>query len=247
MAYWQGDYDEASVAYADSLAVWRELGDRRGTAEVLRSLGYLAGIRGDFDDAHALHEESRAISDELDDLCSVAHDLVGDGMIHHVEGHAETAQASFEEACRLFEQLGERYGLASALCLLSRILVERGDPGAAQERWCRAFQLLRELGDGSGMIIALSDLSAIELAFGNAETAVRLAGAADGLSQALKLRPPTALTKPPDPRPAARRDIGPEAVDDAWQEGRAMTLAEAIAYADETTDLEEPTRPARRA
>ncbi len=239
MAYWQGDYDEASLDYAESLDVWRELGDRRGTAEVLMSLGYLAGIRGDYYDAHALHEQSRAISIELGDLCSVAQDLVGDGMIYHVEGDRTTAKARFEEACELFEQLGERYGLASALCLLSRILVERGDRDAAHEHWCRAFQLLRELRDGSGMIIALSDLSAIVLARGRAEHAVRLAGAADGLSQTLKIRPPTALTKPPDPRPAASRDIGKEAADSAWESGRTMTLAQAIAYASEITGLNE--------
>ncbi len=242
MAYWQGDYEEASVQYEAALSIWRQLGDEPGAAEVLRSLGYLAGIKGQYREAHALHEQSRTVARGLEDNCAVAYALVGDGMIYHLEGDAEKAQSYFEDACLLFEEVGERYGLATALCLLSRILVERGEPTAAEDDWRRAFQILRDLGDGSGLIIALSDLCAIELAKGRAEAAVRLAGAAAGLGETLKVRPPEALTRPPDPRPAAGLVMGSEAVQSAWEAGRDMTLDQAVAYAVELTGLDDSVR-----
>ncbi|MBW3610301.1 MAG: tetratricopeptide repeat protein [Actinobacteria bacterium] len=238
MAYWQGDYAEAQAYGEESLSIWRELGDQGGAAEALHSLAYLAGIRGDHGQAHRLHEESRAMAQELGDLRCVADNLVGDGMVSQVQGDTEGARARFEQARGLFEDLGESYGLASVLCLLSRIAVERGDLAGAGALWCEAFQLLGDLGDTSGMIIALSDLCAIELACGRPEAAVRLAGAADGLGESLKVQPPKALTQPPDPRPAASRAMGAPAMQAAWRAGRAMSLEDAIAYARELAGLD---------
>jgi len=235
MAYWQGDYGPARLHYEEALSICRELDDRRGAAEALQSLAYLAGIRGDHPEAFTLHRQSSTISRELGDLGSVAYDCVGEGMVHNVEGDFEAARERFEEARSLFEQVGDSYGLASVLCLLSRLAAEQGDVDGATASWCQAFELLRELGDSSGIIIALSDLCAIQLAAGRPEAAVRLAGAAQGLGRELKVRPPTALTRPLDPRLAARTRIGEAAVRAAWDAGAAMTLDQAIDYALELT------------
>jgi tetratricopeptide (TPR) repeat protein len=156
-------------------------------------------------------------------------------MVHNVEGDFEAARERFEEARSLFEQVGDSYGLASVLCLLSRLAAEQGDVDGATASWCQAFELLRELGDSSGIIIALSDLCAIQLAAGRPEAAVRLAGAAEGLGRELKVRPPTALTRPLDPRLAARTRIGEAAVRAACDAGAAMTLDQAVDYALELT------------
>ncbi len=236
MAYWQGDYARARTYYEENLSICEELGDACGAAEALYSLAYVAGTSGDYEAAHRLHQQSLTMAEAAGDLRCVASNLVGDGMIGQLEGDVDSARARFEKAQALFEELEESYGLATVLCLLSRTAVDAGDVDGALALWCRAFDLLAALGDASGTIIALSDLCAIQLAAGRHEAAVRLAGAADGLGEALKVRPPRTLTQPPDPRPVAGRELGDLAVQAAWRAGRAMTLEEAVAYARQLTD-----------
>jgi tetratricopeptide (TPR) repeat protein len=235
MAYWQGDYGAARLYYEEGLSIWREVGDFRGVADVLHSLAYLAGVTGDYHEAHALHAQSQDMSQRLGDLKAVGYSPVGDAVISHVEGDPAGAQARLEEARALFDEVGEGFGLAGALNLLSRIEAEGGDVETAAEVWRRSFELIRESEDGAASVIALANLSAIQLARGRPRDAVRLAGAAEGLAEALKVRPPTALTRPPDVRAAVADELGEEAAEEAWRDGQAMTLARAMAYADELT------------
>ena len=61
----QGDYRVARALCEQSLAIRRELGDRRGIATSLHDLGMVAYERGDYRAARALYEESLAILREL--------------------------------------------------------------------------------------------------------------------------------------------------------------------------------------
>ena len=55
---YQGDYPAARARHEESLAIWRQLGDRRGIAASLGNLGTVACDQGDLASARALHEES---------------------------------------------------------------------------------------------------------------------------------------------------------------------------------------------
>ena len=47
LAYLQGDYATAEVRHREALAIWRQLGNRRGIARSLNSLGSIANSRGE--------------------------------------------------------------------------------------------------------------------------------------------------------------------------------------------------------
>ena len=61
----RGDYDEAERLHNASLAIKREIGDRRGEANSLNNLGLIADVRGDYDEAGRLFAASQAILLEL--------------------------------------------------------------------------------------------------------------------------------------------------------------------------------------
>ena len=67
------------------LALFRELGNKRGIADSLSGLGRLARAQGDYEAARALHEESLAIRRELADRWGIANSLNCLGNVAFVE------------------------------------------------------------------------------------------------------------------------------------------------------------------
>jgi tetratricopeptide (TPR) repeat protein len=72
LAHYQGDYDAADPLYEESLAIKRDLGDRRGIAKLLGDLGNVAYEHGDYRQARSLLEESLAIQQKLGDRWGIA-------------------------------------------------------------------------------------------------------------------------------------------------------------------------------
>ena len=72
LAFLQCDYGRAEDHLEQSLALYEELDDRRGVAEVTDVLGGVAREQGDYEQARALHEESLALSRELGDEHGIA-------------------------------------------------------------------------------------------------------------------------------------------------------------------------------
>jgi len=62
---------------------------------------------------------------------------------------------------------------------------------------------------------------------------MRLGGASEASKEPAGRHAPPPLIDLPDPRVAARRELGEQAVAAAWEEGRAMPLERALAYARE--------------
>src|SRR5258708_37900411 len=72
MALPQGDYDQAEALLQESLALFRELGDKPGMTKSLRILGSLAGARNTYRLARSLVEEALVLSRELGDKKGIA-------------------------------------------------------------------------------------------------------------------------------------------------------------------------------
>src|SRR5208282_3044244 len=86
LAYYQGDFPGALALYEESLAISRELGDRRLTAYALNNLGNVVYDQGDLAAARARHEESLAIRRELGDRRGMATTLNNLGNVAYTQG-----------------------------------------------------------------------------------------------------------------------------------------------------------------
>src|SRR5262249_6605208 len=64
LTYSQGDYISARTQYEESLAIYRELGDKRNIAGSLHNLGNIAYSQGDYTSARSLYEEALRINRE---------------------------------------------------------------------------------------------------------------------------------------------------------------------------------------
>jgi hypothetical protein len=148
------------------------------------------------------------------------------------QGNYRDATQLVEESLELRRGLGNKWGIGVSLGILGWIAMR-------EENWDRAMVLLgeslevrQEIGDLSGSAWCLERLAAVVDARGQTEKAVRLLGAGSGLRASIR-----SVIDPSD-TPAyeskirsLRARLGKEQFAAMWDEGRALTLEQAVDYA----------------
>jgi class 3 adenylate cyclase/tetratricopeptide (TPR) repeat protein len=147
-------YAEADVALQRSLALRRELADRVGERNTLRSIGLLRWHEGRNAEALEAAEQTLRIDRERDDLAAIAGDMTNCGAILRALGEHERAQAILEEALAIGDHLedGDARAVDDELAVkhvyalhhLSNIHRERGDRARALECLQRAGAIAEE-------------------------------------------------------------------------------------------------------
>jgi tetratricopeptide (TPR) repeat protein len=202
LAYSQADYAAARSLYEESLAIRRELGDKRGIAISLSNLGRVAYSQGDYPAARSLHEESLAIRRELGDKWGIAYSLNSMGSVAYLQGDYAAAHSLYEESLTIRRELQDKRGCAECLAGLGGVAARMGQ-WQAQTR-----------------------------AEGQAERGTRLLGAAEALLGAISavLDPEDRMVYEQGVA-SARAQLSEEDFERAWAEGRAMSMEAAIEYA----------------
>jgi tetratricopeptide (TPR) repeat protein len=168
-----GDYARARSAYEESLAIWRELGDRWFTAAVLANLGQLARNEGDFPQAKALLGESLVIWRELGDKREYARVLHNLGEVAHNEGDLLEAHRLHQEALAIRRSLRDVSGAAYSTSALAHVLHHQGKHDAAAELLHHGVKDFREIGDRLGLALALGRLADLAREGGRQEEAAQ--------------------------------------------------------------------------
>ena len=147
-----------------------------------------------------------------------------------------------EQSIPIYRRAGERFGLANALSMIARADVDEGRLEMALPRFMESIDLFAEIGDLSGLAFSLDDLAEVYFEQGDRERALRLAGAADAMRETLGAAAPRALVRSFDTLAEARTVMDEATVSRAWEEGRAMTMEQALAYlrGDDATEAPGP-------
>ncbi len=230
----QGDYPGALALLEESLAVSRELGDRPGIALSLNSLGRLAWFQGDFVRAAAFYNESLGLFRELGARDRISILLNNLGVLAISRGEFGVARSCLEESLAISRQLGEKQFIALAVSNLGVIGLRQGDYTVARSLFRESLTLDRDLGDKRSIGAELEEFGLLAAALGRPQRAARLLGAAEALREAIgsPLTTPTrALVDYDRYLAAARAALTPESFAASWNEGRSMTLDQAIEYA----------------
>jgi non-specific serine/threonine protein kinase len=232
LAWAQGNYPQARAFYEESLALYQELGDKRGIADVLSSLGCVTFDQGDYAAARTLHTESLMIEHELGDRWGIAEVLNNLGIAAREQGDYWAARALLGESLAIKRELGNKQGIARSLHNLGVVACEQGDYAAAHDLYMESLTIKQELGDTWGIAESLEGLAGLGSTQSDPARTVRLAAAAVALRESLGVRRPPAeearLERWLEP---GRRALSYEERAAAWAEGRAMSLEQAVAYA----------------
>jgi len=142
----QGDFAASKALYEESLAIKRELGDRRGIANALNNLGMVAVEQGNYAAGRSLYEESLAIKRELGDRRGTANTLNNLGMAALEMGDLAPALALNQESLAIRCELSDRWGITNSIEELGAVAAASGDLLRAACLWGSAERLRVENG-----------------------------------------------------------------------------------------------------
>ena len=241
LVYWQGDARRASVLYGEVLDIHRRLRNDVSLADTLMDSAWAAAAQGDgrgaFERATQALEQYRRIGD-AGGAARVTAWLQGGAVIMNLGGSTEDAVAAGIEDLETARREGRMQDATEALGSLALIYKSAGDLPRALEYARAELRQLHELGNIGRHGPFAKLLAKLELASGRPERAVRLAAAAEKWTDILGGELPEALIQAGDPLEDTRALLTPEEHARGVEEGRAMTLDEAVAYS-----LDEPESP----
>jgi tetratricopeptide (TPR) repeat protein len=176
LAFLQCDYGRARGHLEQSLALYEDLADRRGMAQVGDVLGGVAREEGDYERARTLHEESLALWRGLQDEHGSAESLYYLGLVAWLNGENERAGESSARALDMTRASGDTAGILSSLINLGSVALYKGDYDRAEAMLEESLALLREGGYREGVGWALNQLGVVAYRRGDLERSQRLLG-----------------------------------------------------------------------
>ena len=116
--------------------------------------------------------------------------------------------------------------------MLGWVAMRERDWDRAKERLAESLEVRQEIGDKGGSAWCLERLAGIAMAQGQAEKAVRLFGAAAAMRSSIgSVIDPADQANYEKNRNSLRAKLGKERFKAVWDEGYALTLEQAVAYA----------------
>jgi predicted ATPase len=160
----QRRFAEATIPADEALVLARAVRDRRGEAQALLSLGFVALDLGEVDAAAPLLEEGLAVARGLGDLFATwrSHQLVG--VLLRRRGQHERAWAMQEEGLAAARTMGSLWNSAMSLNNLADLALDAGNLDRATALLDESLALLTRIGDPRGYRGAIWRLGKVALA-----------------------------------------------------------------------------------
>lgn len=236
LAYWQADYDEAWAGYEEALDLYQSLGDRFNEADTLYSMSLTANWKGNLQAGDRLAAEARSLFEDLESREGVGRALMAQGFSLFRRNEFAAAQKLYEESLAIARESCDQ-SLANTLLLgIAIFTFHQGKPKEALRILVDAVEEATEAQNVHLTVWMLDFIAALAVSTAP-ESAVRLAGALDSLRQEAGggILPESLGIE--DAKVAAAKVLSPESLEQAWAQGRAMSLEEAVGQAHQLEDL----------
>lgn len=244
IAWSQGNYAHATEMITDSLAVFRGVGHQRMVACSLHPLGDIALAQGDKERAAQCYEMELALGREIQLNESIIFALHGLGKVAWTQDHYDLAAKRFKEGLRMSREADLKYATFHSLYGLGRVAQSRGDYAAARALYSEALGIQKwQIGAfwyqwawlktyRSAVAYALSGFAAIAVAQNQMQRSARLLGAAETFYPLLRIEMSLKERAEHGQAIAATRAaLGEESFTNAYDEGKKMSLDEAVGFA----------------
>jgi predicted ATPase/DNA-binding CsgD family transcriptional regulator len=242
LAMTQGDYTEVNSLAAGCLAISQEIDDAWGAAAAFNLVGALARAQGNLRRAAESFTQALTLGERqaLGEWAALA--LLNLGTVAYWQGDCDQGTALGSEALVLFRRQEDDYGMATALSDLALMASQGPDRPRTAALFAESLDAWRKVGTKEGLVEWLARVGALAIACRRIELGVSLLGADGraGESFSYRFEPPERVLQERT-LDAARSTLGDKAYAAAWEEGRQLSLADAIAIATEfLTTLHEP-------
>jgi tetratricopeptide (TPR) repeat protein len=230
LAYWQADYPTATARYADALEQARRAGDDRAIGEAIFNLSMMVTAQGRTDEAaELLLEGERRFP--ADDEHARGRLTFARGYAAALSGRLAEATELAEQSVGFFKRIGDLYWEGTGYHAVGQCLRLGGRPMEAEPFYQAALARLAQLADRSGVAVELDMLAVVAVEMADPIRALRLAGAASAIRDAIGAGQLLEIQVYRDPVEMLRGSIDEQQAADAIAEGRSWSLAAAVAYA----------------
>lgn len=182
LSFVQGEYVTAMGQLERALLLYRELGDRLGTSDVLDHMGLVlvrAGV--DLDRAEAALEESQALGLETGSNDRVLYARWHLGDVAQARGDYRRAAALYRESLIQVREKGDEWVRGLILFSFGVLAWLEANHDRAAVLLRQSLRVRQSLEDRIGIALCLHMLAGVAAAQGEMERAARLFGAAEGL------------------------------------------------------------------
>lgn len=228
MAYGMGDERMAQRHYEDALVMRRRQGDEISAGKLLHNLGSLAHAQNDLAKARSCYEGSLACTTKFGNRWMKTGTLVGLGNVAYEQHDYEAARRYYDESLAIAKEIGEKSLMGYALEGLGNVARETGNLEMARHFLRDSLTLRRQIGTKEGMLYSIDSIIQLCLAEGNSLLAVRLLAATRVLRDALGMEyMPVEQNVFNRSLAMAAECMSSDAFDQAWIEGKKMTIDQA--------------------
>jgi non-specific serine/threonine protein kinase len=235
LAQVRGDFGRSTALSEEGLAIARQHGYAFGEARALLALGITAEWQGDLDLAAARYGASRELMRGCDERVRLPHwtvlPVANLADVALLRGDPALAAILAAEAVAGWREVGYLWGIAQALGTAADAASELGDLTQATRLYDEALLLWLDSDDGRGIAGTLAGIAGVVNSRGQPERAARLLGAAWGVAEVLGVRYLAHHVHAERVLAATRTRLGDQAFETAWNEGRALTVEQAVAEA----------------
>jgi tetratricopeptide (TPR) repeat protein len=243
IAWFQGDYARATQRIEEGLTVFRDIGEDWLTASSLHALGDIALAKGEDESAAQWYEAELAFGRGIDFNMSLAFALCGLGKVAWAQGNYEQAKIKFEDGLTLSRDAGLKTATFHTLYGLGRVAQSQGNYSAAHAYYTETLGMqLQRINPlfkwnwlktyGCAIAYPLEGFAFLAAAQNQMERSTRLFGVAEILYPPLRFEMSSKERAEHDQAIATTRAaLGGKSFAAAYDEGKKMTLDEAIAYA----------------
>jgi predicted ATPase/class 3 adenylate cyclase len=233
MARQSGDAETARRRAEEALALHRELGNVWGTADAGEMLGLALADEGDFSSARQLFDDSAQLFREAGDEASALFATRLLGWMYEELGDHERARAVHEDNLGRARALADKQVEGQTLTALAYLALEQGRVPDALSMYKDALCIDRDRGV---LLQTAFDLvrfaRALALAGGADADAARLLSCAEAMRDEIGAGTPPFLAKLiEEALVAIQTELDDAAFAAAWEEGKALTVDEAVALA----------------
>lgn len=237
---WKDD-QAAREAIEESLMLFKAAGDLHGAAVATFHASRIYFRQGDWARSRRVREESLPFLRQAKDRRYVWYMVNGLGEIARAEGNYELAKRYYEEAFELARELGGKFQTALTCCNVGYIALYEGKLAFAKALFSESLELARKVDYGGTVACGLLGFAGVAAAENNARRAVQLLSVIE-LSLTTgdrRIFTPADEAEYQRHLAIARKQLDDTAFSTAWEEGRAFTEEQAIAYALEPPLLHE--------
>ena len=172
----RGELATARDYYTQSLAIFRQLDDKRGIASVLNNLGSVADTFGNLEEATSYYYESLDICRNIGYRQGIATLLNNIGILNERLGDLNAAQETYSKSLSISEDIGDRRGCAHSYANLTFVAIGLDDCDRAREYVHQALEICHAMDITYIMPHVVAGYAWLKLLDGDAESSAELTG-----------------------------------------------------------------------